>query len=631
MHSFLKTAFLITITCLSFFAIGQPSSDSIRARIAESVQKDSNLVWVYRDLFRSYYGTGKHEEMLQAADEGLQLAREINFLSGINYMVYYKATALEMLGRGKEAMPLFDEGIAVSYKLGDTLGTADYFVNKGAGNHNLGNLDEALKYYFQAYEIYGRYGVKTKISKTLNNIGIIYRAQKDYDRAEEIYLESIGIKKELNDSMGLAASYLNLGALYGVKGDPEEALHYLGESKKLYAILKDSAEVAGCDVSMGEILVNARRWSEARPPLEKAIGYFKRKPQRNYYSEALWLLGKVSLEENRPAEAERHLLEGKEKAMQFGQQEELLEILPNLAEASRQLGKYALADEAMLAAFVLQDSLRKDSKLALQEEMQARFDVLQREQAFEINALKLAQRTRQRNILVGSIFLLAMLGILAFWLMRQRLLSKRKIAELNAVLRGEEKERQRIAADLHDGLGGTLASLKSHFNQIEKPLDQDKLFDQTNRIIDRSYEEVRRISHNLAPQALGMAGLSEALEDLVIDLKSQGLKADLEVIGMDEAVLGDRATSLYRIVQELAHNVVKHAAAENIFIQLIQKEKLLTLMVEDDGKGFDYHEGMKEGGLGLGSVQSRVAFLQGDIEWDAVQGEGTTVSVRLPL
>ncbi|MFK7970155.1 MAG: tetratricopeptide repeat protein, partial [Bacteroidia bacterium] len=159
----------------------QPDIDSLHQVIDQTANPDTNTVWTHRHLFRAYYRLGQHDNMLQAADEGLQLARKLEFPSGINYMIYYKATALEILGRGKEAMPLFDEGIAVSYQIKDTLGAADYLINKGGGHYNLGNQDEALQSYLKAYEIYGRYGKQQKLSKTLNNIGVIYRTQKKYD------------------------------------------------------------------------------------------------------------------------------------------------------------------------------------------------------------------------------------------------------------------------------------------------------------------------------------------------------------------------------------------------------------------------------------------------------------------
>lgn len=605
--------------------------DSLQQVITQSQTPDTNLVWTHRHLFRAYYTAGQHDAMLETADNGLQLARELDFPSGINYMVYYKATALEILGRGEEAMPLFDEGIAVSYQMNDTLGAADYLINKGAGHYNLGNLDEALKNYLNAYEIYGQYDKQQKLSKTLNNIGVIYRTQKKYDRAEEIYRESVAIKKKLNDSLGLAASYLNLGALYGTMGKTEKALDFLQQSIALYQLLGQAAEVAGCHTSIGEIYVNAKRWEEAREALETADDYFHQNPQRNYASENLRLLGKVALETGKPSQAADYFAAAHARATTYGQQDELLEMLPSLAEANRQLGRYAQADKAMQEAFVLQDSMRSDNRLALQEEMQARFDVLQQEKALAINELELTHRTRQRDVLIGSMFGLLLLGILAFWMLGQRMLANRKIAELNAMLEGEEKERQRIASDLHDGLGGTLASLKSHFNQLPKPPEKQDVYDQTNRIIDRSYDEVRRISHNLAPQALGMAGLEATLDDLALELQSHDLDVELEMVGLDEKALGDRAVTVYRILQELSHNIVKHAEAKQVFIQLVQKEKLLTMMIEDDGKGFDIKTESARGGLGLGSVQSRVAFLNGEIEWDSVVGEGTTVSVRVPL
>lgn len=88
---------------------------------------------------------------------------------------------------------------------------------------------------------------------------------------------------------------------------------------------------------------------------------------------------------------------------------------------------------------------------------------------------------------------------------------------------------------------------------------------------------------------------------------------------------------VYRIVQELTHNAVKHAQARHLLLQVIQHEGLLTLLIEDDGKGFDVEAARQKKGLGLSSIESKVRFLSGEIAWDSVVGAGTTVSVSFPL
>jgi len=151
-------------------------------------------------------------------------------------------------------------------------------------------------------------------------------------------------------------------------------------------------------------------------------------------------------------------------------------------------------------------------------------------------------------------------------------------------------------------------------------------------MLDGASTEVRRISHNMMPRALSLSGLKGAIEDLAQDLERQGLSCQLELIGLDDLPLEPaRSVMVYRIVQELTHNAVKHAQASHLLLQAIRHEGRLTLLVEDDGKGFEVGAARLKKGLGLSSVESRVQFLNGEIEWDSVQGQGTTVSVTMPI
>ncbi|MBK9018008.1 MAG: hypothetical protein IPM82_30405 [Saprospiraceae bacterium] len=134
----------------------------------------------------------------------------------------------------------------------------------------------------------------------------------------------------------------------------------------------------------------------------------------------------------------------------------------------------------------------------------------------------------------------------------------------------------------------------------------------------------------MMPRALALAGLAGALEDLSQDLRQQGLQCDLETFGLEQYSLPQiQSVMVYRIVQELTHNVIKHAQASHLLLQLILKDNTLTIIAEDDGQGFDVQAALQQKGLGLSSIESRVQYLQGHIEWDSVPGEGTTVSISL--
>ncbi|MEL6357324.1 MAG: sensor histidine kinase, partial [Bacteroidota bacterium] len=205
-----------------------------------------------------------------------------------------------------------------------------------------------------------------------------------------------------------------------------------------------------------------------------------------------------------------------------------------------------------------------------------------------------------------------------------------KLANLRAMIEGQEIERQRVAKDLHDGLGGLLTTVRAHVGQLTEGKTEKN---PALALLERASRDVRRIAHNMMPSQLAEAGLSASLEDLAGQLKIQGFDCELEVMGQPEEMLDKQQQHvMLRIAQELTHNVTKHAQAKSIFIQMLKLEERMLLTVEDDGKGFSFnHIQQRGGGLGLKSIEQRVDYLNGNLAIDSQRGKGTTVIVTVPL
>ncbi|MBK6995736.1 MAG: tetratricopeptide repeat protein [Lewinellaceae bacterium] len=626
------------------------SIDSLQKVIA-SLPEDTNRVMAYRLLYRAFYAEDRNGELLEVADKGLALSRKLDFAKGMSLFIFYKASALDILGRGEEAIPLFEEGLLTAKMQEDEQAAADYHVNLGTAYHLLGRLDKSLQNFLAAYDIYKRSGDSENLSKVLNNIGIVYRTQGKYERAEEIYKESLTLKQHLKDTLGTAATYQNLAALYSLTFRKEEAILNARKALAIYEKLNRPDDVAGCHSLLGQIFYNFGNLFEAKFELQKSIEGYGAELNVEYAPSTYQLLGTIAAQEKDDATAEKHLQKGLKMARQFGHRERVFETLKELSKAEHALGKHAAAYNSLQEAFAFRDSMVEKNRLSMMEEMQTKFDVSQKDSELKINQLDLKQRTLERNWLIGGTALLGLLSLVIFFGLRLRIRANKKIAAqeselqqqqivqleqaskltaLSAMIEGQEKERSRIAADLHDGLGGLLSSVKSHFNALPKSSEQTDLLEKTNQIIDDACVEVRRISHNMMPRALALSGLPGALEDLAQDLEKQGVRCQLEMIGLEEKTLNPtQSVNIYRIIQELTNNVVKHAKADHLLLQLIHRDDTLTIIAEDNGKGFDVKKAMTQKGLGLSSIESRVKFLQGTIEWDSVPGEGTVVSIQL--
>jgi two-component system NarL family sensor kinase len=648
----MKYWILVCWLFFSLFGVKAQSLDSLRKAIP-LMSEDTNRVMSLRALYKGYYAAGQDDRLLGVADEGLALSRKIQFMRGIELFLFYKASALDIAGRGQEAIPVFEEGLMLAEKTGKADLAADFHINLGTAHQQLGNSNKALQNFLAAYEYYKKSGQLNNLSKVLNNIGIIYRNQKKYDRAEAIYRESIQIKLQLNDSLGLAASYQNLASLLSQTQRMEEAIGTIRQSLNLYTQLKREEDVAGCHSLLGQIYFNFNRLPEARQALQKALDGFKSQKNVDYAATNYYLLGILAAREQNLPAARQYLQSGLTIAREFGQKNRLMEILPELSKTENALGNHAAALTYLQEAYQLRDSVTEQNRLALMEEMQTKFDVAQKDNELKINQLELKDRTRERNALIAGAVFLGILALAIFFGLQQRIRANQKIAlqasalqqqqivqleqearlsSLKAMIEGQELERSRIAADLHDGLGGLLTSVKSHFNALPHPQPEQELFGKTNQLIDDACGEVRRISHNMMPRALSVSGLSGAMEDLSEDLKKQGLTCQLEIIHLDNYPLPpDLELTLYRILQELSTNVVKHARASYLLIQLIRDNQQLTVILEDNGCGFNVSEALKRKGLGLSSIHSRVKYLHGTIEWDSVLQQGTQVTIQVPI
>ena len=211
--------------------------------------------------------------------------------------------------------------------------------------------------------------------------------------------------------------------------------------------------------------------------------------------------------------------------------------------------------------------------------------------------------------------------------------SNLKIETMSSMLQGQEVERERIARDLHDSLGGLLSTVKLHFDAIQAKnpdITKHKEYNKAYTLLDEACSEVRTISNNMQPGALLKMGIVPAINDLVNRIESEETP-HIEFIhygGLNDLPIV-LSLHIYRIVQELLFNCIKHAHAKEVLIQLIRNEEDLEIMVEDDGNGYDPNDVRK--GMGTENVSARVNFLKGEISVHSVLGTGTTTTITIPF
>ncbi len=304
-------------------------------------------------------------------------------------------------------------------------------------------------------------------------------------------------------------------------------------------------------------------------------------------------------------------------------------------------------------AYRLKDTLAMEEKLQELNFLEAKYEATQKEKEIADLSVENAKQEllvvkRNRTLLIGGIIASAIMLILGLMYRnsknkfalaeKEKLLQaenirflerQQQVVSLQSMINGQEAERTRIAKDLHDGLGGLFSTVKMYFSTLEhqeQQLKQNELFKKSISIVDTAATEVRRIAHNMMPEVLMKMGLVNALGDLCNNVSAgRQVKVSFQHSGMEERLSQSTEIMLYRIIQELLNNIVKHAEAKQAIVQFIRDGNRLSVTVEDDGKGYDV-AGIEEAGhAGLESVKSRVSYLNGKWNVDSQKEVGTTV------
>ena len=269
---------------------------------------------------------------------------------------------------------------------------------------------------------------------------------------------------------------------------------------------------------------------------------------------------------------------------------------------------------------------------------------------------KQKNKTKQ-NLLVGSILVIILGGIIGTLSLKNSkrkrklaeqqkeletqknlaLLKEQEITTINAMVDGQEKERKRIAEDLHDNLGSVLATLKLHFenlkiNREKKKINQEELFNKTETLIDEAYLKVRRIAHAKNAGVIANEGLLLAVQMMAEKISSADkIKIEVTHFGLDKPLENNLEITVFRIIQELVTNILKHAEATKASINISLYDKNLNIIIEDNGKGFDTKKVNLRSGMGLSSIKTRIEYLQGNFQMDATIGKGSSMIIDIPL
>lgn len=236
-------------------------------------------------------------------------------------------------------------------------------------------------------------------------------------------------------------------------------------------------------------------------------------------------------------------------------------------------------------------------------------------------------------LIAAGVLALMLLYFLITMIKQQRKTRRLHLEKIHAEILAQEKERKKIASDLHDELGPILSAIKFKINSVDLAKEDDKqIIQAASQHIDSTLEKVRQISFDLLPNTLTRKGLAHALEEFIFKLeKLVSLKIKFSHNEMND-LPDELKINLYRIVLEIINNTVKHSQAKNLRIDLEKSAKEILLLTADDGIGFDIEKKSAiNPGLGLRNLQSRAEIMGGELLINSEPGRGVRYNIRIPL
>lgn len=555
----------------------------------------------------------------------------------------------------------------------------------------MGEYVNAHTFAMETYSIERKYKFSERSAETLNLLGSIYEKSGLYIKSLATHFESLELQKEKRNNRGIANSYHNLAHIYMLGERYDNAYTYYFKALDIYQNLlyntTDSvdieANIVKIQIAIGNYFVSQNDSTNALNFLNKALNISKRTNDRINLAQSLFNIGNVYFQWRNYAKARDYYLKSLEiskkennkigivtsninlgRIYYFNNQTkkaiEVFENGVNLAieiKANRQIAEISDLLYSIYSEFP--DSIRQTKKYAslfiksrkyIPDE-KTQDSIIQMSVKHEVTAEKNKEisiekyEKRIRTILLSSVLVIVIIGFVFIFYRnkaKQQAIYEKRIANeqmirFKEVFNAIEKERKRIAIDLHDSVGQMLSTTKLYFSGLEDLVEQQNkhnkmLYAEAINLLDASSAELRNISYNIMPDSLIKYGLKSAVEEIINKISNGSeINFNFKSVGFDKRQSETLEITIYRIIQEALNNILKHASATIVNIYLMKESDKINLLIYDNGKGMENFDFYKNKGLGWKSIFSRVQMLNGKIAIDTGINQGTKIDIMIPV
>jgi len=583
----------------------------------------------------------------------IALAKKIGYPKGLaqSYsdegVVYYDKKELAT------TLAYWDSSLTIRKSTNDIYGQANLNVKKGAAYFQLGQFEKSLTCQLEALRIYEQLHADIGIVQAMNNVAAVYEHQQQLEKALEYFQGSLAIKEKMKDQYQIGVALINIGNIYFKRKQIAEARRY--QRRAIAALERANTRAANEYLGMAhnnlaEIYNQLSKYDSALICIKRAIEIRKSINDYQGIVSSLSNLGRIEMNLRHFDNAERFLLQARDSANTKRLVVEQRDIYLNLYELYLKKRDTEKALDNYVKYTAIKDSLLNETTHKQVTQMQVQYETEKKEQQIVLQQSQLAAslaRLQTTYIVIMLLAVLVIASIIIFLLARSRhrrnhalMLKENELsvreAFIQASISSQENERKRFAQDLHDGMGQLISSLKLVLNPLEKVTATEErlaVMNRAERLLNDMHREIRSIAFNLMPQTLIQYGLAPALKEMADRINaSDRMMVRVEAFDLPSRLSELQEVSLYRIIQEWINNIIKHAEATVIEVQLVGHEEEISLIVEDNGKGFNPRTLENAKGNGWKNIRSRSNLLKGLLHVDSrVGGAGTTLSITVPI
>ncbi len=584
-----------------------------------------------------YYLHQNPEKALYHAHQGKQLAKEIHNDSLI-FDAYSKISDGHFIMTDyKNAISYMDSALVYKKKIPKTM-LLRMYDRLGIAYFSLEKYQNAISVFNEQLIICDENNLELRKINVLQSLGNIYIKEKDWKKAEKYVNDAIQIANKHNNQKYITSSYLYLGKMYLGKQEYIKAGNILEKARKNAIEQKAHIILHTINNNLGKLYSETGAYNKAMLYHKNNLEIDKKYNNTTGLSQDYFAISGLLIKQNKLNEAAVYIKKSLQNSIDINDYLALQSKYLKLSEIYESLGDlkktlvYRKLYEEQKDLILNKNHLDAISELEIKYKTQRKENkILELSYNDAKNKMALKANSTTIKFLVSGLITLLIMFAMLFIIVRQQSKNKKQKELFDVISETQIDERNRIAKDLHDSVGSSLALLK--IKLLDKSLTTDintkGIISDSLKILDQSTYELREIAHNMMPEELLKFGLVAAIQAILDKLHQRPLETYLYVHNMNNRIENTKELHLYRIVQEIIQNVLKHAKAKQLIMYINKHNKYLSVIVEDDGVGFDTTKVLR--GMGLTNIQTRIKYLKGKVHIDSNENTGTTVNIEVPL